>query len=971
MSSVTTPSVVRQIGSLFEGGSVVGLTDRQLIERFNDRRDATGEAAFAALVTRHGPMIMHVCQGLLDDHHAEDAFQAVFLVLACKARSIRDPDKLGNWLYGVALRTAKKARGRLARRCKYEVGSAMRHSGSGADVLIEPMVKSAEQRVLAREQAEILHREIDRLPGPFRLPIVLCYFEGLTLDEAAQRLRCPAGTVRSRLARACDKLRRGLTRRGVVLSGAGLVAALRSRSASASVSPLLCDITTRAAINFAAGQAAIGTSSASAAALAREVLQAMLIHKLRFTLVPLLLFAAVATGAGYLTRSLASQDDPKRQPGAPRPQLAARPDDTTQRPAPGRMFVVGRVLDPQGKPVPNAMTMVYAGIKLPVGGLAREGMLPTAIGKASSDGSGRFRIGAPRTSSARHHMVGVVALAPGHGVGWAEFDVDADQPIADISLRPEQVIHGRLFDLNGRPVQGVTVVVSAMRRILQRNSNSFRERVEGPPFFSSWSHGNDLPAWPKPVTSDADGRFTIRGAGRDLRIDLTINDPRFARQRILVYTDGTSESRSVTEALEPARIIMGRITAADTGKPIPHAQVAILSYTRNIAAFNDFQADAEGRFRANPLSADRFQVSAAAPEGQPYLKASKVFPWPKGAIEYPVDLALPRGALIRGKVSEEGSGKPVASARISFSALGTIDANTINQLDEHVASGLDGSFQIGILPTPGHLTVLGPSDDYVLREISEQMVSQGKPGGRRFYVHAFLACDPKLAGESLDVNLVVRPGITVTGRVVGPDGQPIQDAWMIGRVFLRATPGSLLSWSPGHHGNVNSGRFEVHGLDPVAEVPVYFLDPYHKLGAAANLSGKSAAGGPVTVRLQPCGTAKARLLDTSGKPLVAYRGSSLIAMVVTPGPYFMPRQHPDETRVFGHVAALSAIDAINYKDSPVSDTTGQIVFPALVPGATYRRIPIGTKGTPLSDEFRVKPGETIDLGEIVIEKPQP
>ena len=215
MSSVTTPSVVRQIGSLFDGGSVVGLTDRQLIDRFNDRRDATGEAAFAALVTRHGPMIMHVCRQLLDDHHAEDAFQAVFLVLACKARSIRDPDKLGNWLYGVALRTAKKAQGRLARRQKNEVGSSMRHSEAGPGVSVEPMVQPAEQRVLAREQAEILHREIDRLPAPFRLPIVLCYFEGLTLDEAAQRLRCPAGTVRSRLARACDKLRRGLTRRGV------------------------------------------------------------------------------------------------------------------------------------------------------------------------------------------------------------------------------------------------------------------------------------------------------------------------------------------------------------------------------------------------------------------------------------------------------------------------------------------------------------------------------------------------------------------------------------------------------------------------------------------------------------------------------------------------------------------------------------------------------------------------------------
>jgi len=149
MSFVTTPSVVRQIGSLFDGGSVAGLTDRQLIERFNDRRDAIGEAAFAALVARHGAMVLHVCRQLLSDpHHAEDAFQAVFLVLARKARSIRDPDLLGNWLYGVALRTARKARVQLVRRRKNEEGDAMRRPSSSPGV-------PAEQPVLARERPRL------------------------------------------------------------------------------------------------------------------------------------------------------------------------------------------------------------------------------------------------------------------------------------------------------------------------------------------------------------------------------------------------------------------------------------------------------------------------------------------------------------------------------------------------------------------------------------------------------------------------------------------------------------------------------------------------------------------------------------------------------------------------------------------------------------------------------------------------
>src|SRR4051812_15746283 len=121
MANVVSGSVVRQIGSLFDGGSVAGLSDRQLLERFIARRDPVGEAAFAALVSRHGPMVLHVCCQLLGDRHlAEDAFQAAFLVLARKARSVRDPDLLGNWLYGVALRTARCSRLQLVRRRKKE-----------------------------------------------------------------------------------------------------------------------------------------------------------------------------------------------------------------------------------------------------------------------------------------------------------------------------------------------------------------------------------------------------------------------------------------------------------------------------------------------------------------------------------------------------------------------------------------------------------------------------------------------------------------------------------------------------------------------------------------------------------------------------------------------------------------------------------------------------------------------------------
>ena len=200
MIGAAPDSVVRQIELLFQGGPVSGLTDGQLLERFNSRRDGTGEAAFSALVMRHGPMVLTVCRQLLGDRHlAEDVFQAVFLVLARKARSIRDPDLLGNWLHGVALRTARKARGRLARRREHEEGGLMKNGGACSDSSVAS--SPADQPAIVREQAEILHSEVARLPEPFRLPVVLYYFEGLSLDEAARRLGCPTGTVHSRLVR--------------------------------------------------------------------------------------------------------------------------------------------------------------------------------------------------------------------------------------------------------------------------------------------------------------------------------------------------------------------------------------------------------------------------------------------------------------------------------------------------------------------------------------------------------------------------------------------------------------------------------------------------------------------------------------------------------------------------------------------------------------------------------------------------
>ena len=172
------------------------------------RTAGSSEAAFAALVARHGPMVLGVCRRVLGDEHvAADAFQAVFLVLARKARSVRVDDSLGRWLHGVSVRVARRARAvAAAERSRVQQSRRVRPGRSSRPV-----------RLLASETSceSVIDEEIARLPGRYRSAVVLCYLEGLTQEQAARRLRCPVGTVESRLHRARERLRPRLSRRGL------------------------------------------------------------------------------------------------------------------------------------------------------------------------------------------------------------------------------------------------------------------------------------------------------------------------------------------------------------------------------------------------------------------------------------------------------------------------------------------------------------------------------------------------------------------------------------------------------------------------------------------------------------------------------------------------------------------------------------------------------------------------------------
>jgi RNA polymerase sigma factor (sigma-70 family) len=282
MASGRSGDLPRQLQALFQIGTLGGLSDAQLLERFVAGRDEAGEAAFRALVDRHGPMVLRVCRSVLhDEHDAEDAFQVTFLVLARKAGSIRKQKSIGSWLHGVAHRVALKARTAARRRRAHESRAA------------EVVAMSGETAGDALDLSPVLHEEIARLPAKYRAPIVLCYLEGMTQDQAARELDWPVGTVRGRIARARDLLRTRLTRRGLALSAGIAAVDSLGETASAAIPAALREATIQAVL----GSAAAGALSRTATLLLQAVLKKMAVTRFIQWAAPLLLIALVASGA--------------------------------------------------------------------------------------------------------------------------------------------------------------------------------------------------------------------------------------------------------------------------------------------------------------------------------------------------------------------------------------------------------------------------------------------------------------------------------------------------------------------------------------------------------------------------------------------------------------------------------------------------------------------------------------------------
>jgi RNA polymerase sigma factor (sigma-70 family) len=295
-------TVLGQLAKLLRAPPAGRLPDADLVRRFAAERD---EAAFAALLERHGPLVWRVCRrGLVHEQDAEDAFQATFLVLAQKAASLRKAGSVAAWLHGVAVRVAAQARARTAR----QQGRPLEGPPASRQDLLADVSRAEAQAVV--------HEELARLPEADRAALVLCYLEGKTQEEAARELGWSKSTVRRRLRRGQARLGARLGRRGLALAAPPLAAVLAGGAAAAAVPPALVTATVKLGTLLAAGPAP--AAAARVVALTREVSKAMLTTRAKLAATVLLALGVLGAGAGLLTyEALSGERTPSPRQAAP------------------------------------------------------------------------------------------------------------------------------------------------------------------------------------------------------------------------------------------------------------------------------------------------------------------------------------------------------------------------------------------------------------------------------------------------------------------------------------------------------------------------------------------------------------------------------------------------------------------------------------------------------------------------------
>jgi RNA polymerase sigma factor (sigma-70 family) len=659
MATAQMGTVLRHIRQLV-GGVAPERTDRQLLDDFAGRRD---EAAFAALVARHGPMVLRVCRRVLShEQDAEDAFQATFLVLAHSAATIRRREALAGWLHGVAWRTAMKAKRTAARRRARERQP-------------RPSAVPSAPGLLWEEVRTVLNEELGRLAEPFRSAFVLCALEGKTGPEAAALLGCKEATVYTRMNRARRLLQKALAARGIEL--AALLGALAVADGAARAVPVsLARSTVRFGLLVAAGGPAAEIPT-HVAALAAGVTRAMFVNKVRIAVI--LVFAAglLFAGAGVLARQVPAAGEPppesrKSEAREPKPGLAvAKPSSDRNSDS---IEVSGRVVDPDGRPVAGARFAVI------------DDETGTPVPQVASGPEGRFAFRMARPHSVRNPRQ-VVASAPGFGMDWAS------EPRADavFHLVPDLPITGRVIDLQGRPVAGATVAVrdvhagpaGAFDEMLRNWKKSAQEQEQAAGKLNRylWNRGGLGQVFH--TTTAADGTFTLSGFGKDRVVTLLVSGAGIADTFTAVATrsgfDPSGAPRSPLHlyppnfslVVAPDKPVTGVVRDEKTKAPLRGVRVAGASLVGQLE-FGSYLfhawptpavvTDPQGRFTLRGLAKARAYILVADPdEGTEHLHRFTSVADTDGFAALTCVIALPRGVILTGRVTDAVTGAGVPS----------------------------------------------------------------------------------------------------------------------------------------------------------------------------------------------------------------------------------------------------------------------------------------------------------------------
>ncbi len=717
--------LVGQIGRLFERGTVAGLPEGQILQRYAVHRD---DAAFEALVGRHGSTVLGVCRRLLrDPNDVEDAFQATFVILVRKAGGLRDQEALGPWLHGVAYRVASRARADAARRRRRE---------SPDERAMALALAPAPSR---EELRRLLDEEILRLPDKLRLPVVLCLLEGRTYDEAAHQLRWTVGMVRGRLAVARARLRDRLIRRGEAPSAA---LALVEFGALA-VPPGLVASAPRITASVLSGKA----GASSAVALANRTMRSWLMGRIA-TAALAWVAAGVALGVGSMgLRLLAGPEGEAKDPpvlaGELAQEKAVAKEVRAATPKRRRgsleseihpITIEGRALDGDGRPVAGASIVVTDANWMRSG--------DAVLGRGVSGSDGRFVLRdlplpvlppepgpIPKPTQGRFEVAG---SAPGLAFGWhaiqsyrpeprpADFRdpkpglvVFSGQPIvSDLVLGPPARVRGRVVDDRGHPVVGARIQFG------------YIDSTRNPDGYGNWKcsainpdDGDDLsfngvgslPEDVRTARTDADGRYAIESLPREAKLLTLIDQDRTLEPFFLTIAtsarafpgvrslghDGVLDHMFTLPQTVPILV-----TFADSGRPAPGVTVlAEVQMMQRAGAIATTGPEGLARLALRPGT---YPLRIEPPIGMPFRVGGGFLQVRDEAPKAPLRFEISPGAVVVLEAVDADSGLGIAGVGFAFATDTSADRHDVRSRTASVDHPItDDSGRLRVVMDPG------------------------------------------------------------------------------------------------------------------------------------------------------------------------------------------------------------------------------------------------------------------------------